>query len=204
MTRRHASLGTGLRRRIYLIPAMVLAGLASAPACLCAAQAAATAAVAAGFEEVVVELRINEQDSREMLVMLRDADGAFWIDVADLARLRLKPPRVASIDRAGQRYVPLSAFGGSVTLRGGAGNDRLTGGAGPDVLDGGSGNDVLTGGPGDDTYEIDADEAFGEDAVTEAAGGGIVEEGQLVSPPAALEGVRDLGDANPDLLDVLP
>jgi outer membrane usher protein len=92
----------------------LLGGLASAPLDLVAAQAATPSAVTSSFEEVVVELRINEQDSREMLVMLRDAEGAFWIDVADLARLRLKLPRVAPIERGGQRYAPLSAFGGSL------------------------------------------------------------------------------------------
>jgi outer membrane usher protein len=99
---------------MYLIPVLALAAISPAPRHLLAAEAAATTIPTAAFEEVVVELRINEQDSQEMLVILRDADGAFWIDAADLARLRLKPPRGAPIERAGKRYVPLSAFGGSV------------------------------------------------------------------------------------------
>ncbi|RDI59364.1 calcium-binding protein [Microvirga subterranea] len=66
---------------------------------------------------------------------------------------------------------------GADVLRGDAGNDVLDGGIGADVLEGGDGADNLTGGEGrdtmaggagDDTYFID-----GDDAVVEAAGGGI-------------------------------
>ena len=116
MTRRQGSLGTRPRRRIYLIPALCALGvLALAPRPLAAAQAAqATATTSDSFEEVVVELRINEQDSQEMLVMLRDAGGGFWIDTADLARLRLTLPRATPAQHGGQRFVPLSSFGGSV------------------------------------------------------------------------------------------
>src|SRR5512139_108013 len=97
---------------MYLIPALalLLAGIALAPRMLCAAEGAGTTA----YEEMVVELRINEQDSQEMLVVLRDATGGFWIDTADLARLRLKAPSTQVVERAGQRFLPLSAFGGSV------------------------------------------------------------------------------------------
>ncbi|HMA10698.1 MAG TPA: hypothetical protein VKO83_02345, partial [Steroidobacteraceae bacterium] len=97
---------------MYLIPALalLLAGIALAPRMLCAAEGAGTTA----YEEMVVELRINEQDSQEMLVVLRDATGGFWIDTADLARLRLKAPSRQVVERAGQRFLPLSAFGGSV------------------------------------------------------------------------------------------
>lgn len=106
-----AGLGTGLRRRMYLIPALTLslATLALLPGRLHAAGAAATT-----YEEVVVELRINEQDSREMLVVLRDAAGGFWIDAADLPRLRLKTPATEPVEHCGQRFVPLSSLGGSV------------------------------------------------------------------------------------------
>lgn len=67
---------------------------------------------AADFQELVVEVRINEQDGQDMLVVLRDASGGFWIDTADLARMRLKAPVYTPIEHEGQRYVPLAAFGG--------------------------------------------------------------------------------------------
>jgi Ca2+-binding RTX toxin-like protein len=43
-----------------------------------------------------------------------------------------------------------AAFGGNVTLRGGAGNDSLVGGTGNDLLDGALGTDTLNGGSGAD------------------------------------------------------
>lgn len=109
-------MGTGLRVRMYLIPALLLVtgAFAPAPRTLAAEVLPANTSSAASFEEVVVELRINEQDSQEMLVLLRDAAGGFWIDTADLSRLRLKSPRVESVERDGQRFVQLAAFGGSV------------------------------------------------------------------------------------------
>ncbi|MCS7090886.1 MAG: Calx-beta domain-containing protein [Verrucomicrobiota bacterium] len=83
-----------------------------------------------------------------------------------------------SIERAtlmggpGNNTLDASAFSGSATLMGGAGDDVLIGGTGADVLVGGAGNDLLRGGPGHDTYRFDADEGLGTDTVDEAAGGG--------------------------------
>jgi len=51
----------------------------------------------------------------------------------------------------GNNTLDASAFSGSVTLEGGAGNDSLIGGASDDVLTGGEGNDTLTGGAGANT-----------------------------------------------------
>lgn len=94
--------------------AALCAGASVTPVARAADAPGVTSATTASFEEIVVELRINEQESREMLVMLRDAGGGFWIDTADLPRLRLRPPRVEPIENGGRRFVPMSAFGGSV------------------------------------------------------------------------------------------
>lgn len=64
----------------------------------------------------------------------------------------------------------LSGLAGDDSLDGGAGNDSLDGGVGDDVLNGGAGNDALVGGVGNDVYEFAPN--FGNDAITEAAGGG--------------------------------
>lgn len=58
-------------------------------------------------------------------------------------------------------------------LTGGAGNDVLSGMDGNDSLEGGAGNDSLAGGVGNDSYLFDADVALGNDALSEAAGGGV-------------------------------
>lgn len=55
------------------------------------------------------------------------------------------------VGSAGNDVIDASAFTGSTTLIGGAGDDVLTGGPGDDFLDGGAGNDTLTGGAGSDT-----------------------------------------------------
>jgi outer membrane usher protein len=65
------------------------------------------------FEELVVEVRINEQDVQDMLVVLRDAAGGFWIDTAELERLRLSPPAVPVREYQGQHYVPFAAWPGT-------------------------------------------------------------------------------------------
>lgn len=72
----------------------------------------------------------------------------------------------------GNNTLNASAFTGSATLLGGAGDDTLIGGAGADILVGGRGNDLLRGGAGDDTYRFDVDEALGSDTVDELPGGG--------------------------------
>ncbi len=74
------------------------------------------------------------------------------------------------------------AFTTAIGVDGGSGNDLLDasafagdadlgGAGGDDELRGGSGDNALTGGIGDDTYVFGA--GFGQDTVTEAAGGGV-------------------------------
>lgn len=66
------------------------------------------------------------------------------------------PIALNSIERAiltggpGNNVLDASAFTGTVTLKGGEGNDTLIGGAGSDILLGGIGNDLLTGARGND------------------------------------------------------
>jgi Ca2+-binding RTX toxin-like protein len=65
---------------------------------------------------------------------------------------------LSSIERAELRgnhnanNLNASAFSGTVTLIGGAGDDTLVGGAGDDVLEGGTGADLLNGGAGFNSY----------------------------------------------------
>nr|WP_276607580.1 Calx-beta domain-containing protein [Limisphaera ngatamarikiensis] len=86
---------------------------------------------------------------------------------------------LTSIERArltggpGNNLLDASAFGGSVTLIGGEGNDVLIGGAGSDILVGGPGDDILRGGPGNDVYRFDVDDVLGQDIVDEVPGAGF-------------------------------
>lgn len=73
---------------------------------------------------------------------------------------------------SGNNRIDGSAFGGKLVLDGRGGNDRLLGGSADDVLIGGAGDDTLQGGPGNDRYVLDADQALGNDTITELAGGG--------------------------------
>ena len=90
----------------------------------------------------------------------------------------------------GDDTIDASAFGGSVTidggagrdwiwggagndtLHGGAGNDWIWGGAGKDRLIGGGGNDVMRGGSGDDQLDGEAGESFADRGVDWMYGGG--------------------------------
>ncbi len=65
-----------------------------------------------------------------------------------------------------------SAFNGTVTLDGAAGNDQLFGTTHNDTLIGGAGDDLLVGAAGDDTYPFDTDTTLGSDTIVELAGGG--------------------------------
>jgi outer membrane usher protein len=103
MSRAPASSRTLISRRIFLNLALLFAPIAPLQAQV----------ADAGLQELVVELRINEQDSQEMLVVLRDAAGNFWIDSADLTRLRLRAPVGASLEHEGQRFVPIAAYTGA-------------------------------------------------------------------------------------------
>lgn len=120
MSHRQRSFGRGLGGSIFLIPTLILTAssllVARALPAAEALAAAPTPESSRQFQEIVLELRVNEQESQEMVVMLRDAAGGFWIDTADLARLRLKTPRAETVERGGQRYVPIAAFGGAVNF----------------------------------------------------------------------------------------
>lgn len=66
----------------------------------------------AALAEAVFEVRVNEQNGGEMLVVLRDAGTRLWIEESDLARLRLKMPEGAPVTHDGRRYYPLQAIAG--------------------------------------------------------------------------------------------
>ncbi len=68
---------------------------------------------ATAYEELVLEVRVNGQDLNEMLVVLRDESGGYWLDAADFARLRLNPPSAPAHEQGQRRYLPLSALRGA-------------------------------------------------------------------------------------------
>lgn len=82
-------------------------------------------------------------------VIVRDAVGSVLLD----RRYRKNEFKRVAVDAgAGDDLVMVTpAFGRSVALRGGLGNDVLFEGSGSAILDGGAGNDVL-GRPGDDDF----------------------------------------------------
>jgi trimeric autotransporter adhesin len=67
----------------------------------------------------------------------------------------------------------LIAGAGADILLGQEGADALYGGQGNDVLDGGANGDYLYGGQGNDTYRFTG--AFGNDAIIDSDGGGVIE-----------------------------
>ncbi len=103
MSRQQGSRRTGVRLRIYLILAL---GLMAAHTCI-------VRAATPPFEQLVVEVRINDQQTEEMLVVLRDQAGSFWLDMADLDRLRLIPPPGAPLEQEGQRFAPIGGYAGA-------------------------------------------------------------------------------------------
>jgi outer membrane usher protein len=67
------------------------------------------AAESSTFEELVLEVRVNSQETAEMLVVLRDADGQFWFDQRDLDRLRVHVPGNNTHEQGGQSYYALTS-----------------------------------------------------------------------------------------------
>ena len=92
--------GTRLGALIYLILAAAFAQ-------------SAELSQATAYEELVLEVRVNGQDLNEMLVVLRDESGGYWLDAADFARLRLNPPLAPAHEQGQRRYLPLSALRGA-------------------------------------------------------------------------------------------
>src|SRR5579862_7833371 len=66
----------------------------------------------AAWHEAVMTVSVNTQVDSEMLVVLRDAAGALWIDAADFDKLRLRPPVDAGQEYQGHHYLPVAAIPG--------------------------------------------------------------------------------------------
>jgi outer membrane usher protein len=64
------------------------------------------------LNELVLEVRVNQQDLEEMLVVLRDSEGTFWIDQNDFERLRLRVPAGKTLQQNGRSYVALNGIAG--------------------------------------------------------------------------------------------
>ena len=88
------------------IPAPILLILATWLGTVSAARAQATGE----FEELVLQVSFNEHVTDDAMMVLRDGQGGFWIDAADLERLRLRAPAAATRAHLGQNYFPLSGF----------------------------------------------------------------------------------------------
>ncbi|MFO1467365.1 MAG: fimbria/pilus outer membrane usher protein [Steroidobacteraceae bacterium] len=70
-----------------------------------------------GLEEAVLEVRVNETDLGESLVVLRGAQGRLLLASQDFQRLRLKLPTAAPVEQDGQRwYAPADTPGTNVSI----------------------------------------------------------------------------------------
>jgi outer membrane usher protein len=92
--------------RIFLNLALVIATLANVDPAGAAEQP---------LTELVLEVRVNQQDLEEMLVLLRDGEGNFWLDERDFERLRLQMPTGPSLEQGDRRYYSLNAIPGATT-----------------------------------------------------------------------------------------
>jgi outer membrane usher protein len=104
------------RLRTYHILATALSALAPCTLLLAAAAGAAAPQAASAskpLHEEVLEINVNEQDSGEMLVVLRDSDEGFWLEEGDFARLRLRTPAGELREVDGRRYRPLTSIPGA-------------------------------------------------------------------------------------------
>jgi outer membrane usher protein len=101
--------GLSFLPRTLLILALSLAGLCAAAA----SRAASPPAPDERFEEQVLMLRVNGVQADEMLVVLRDSQGGYWLEEQDFPRLRLLPPVARVHVQDGRRYLPLDAIPGA-------------------------------------------------------------------------------------------
>jgi outer membrane usher protein len=84
---------------------------------LCILAQAAVAASAPALTEAVLEVVSSENASGEMLVVLRGADGEFYLDESDFARLRLHVPDTEPYVYQGRSFFdPRAIKGCSVTI----------------------------------------------------------------------------------------
>ena len=78
---------------------------------------AAAGARAESYAQTIVEVTVNDQDTRATLVVRRDAAGALLIRELDLMQFRLRTPAVDSISIDGQRYYRVdTAMGAEVVI----------------------------------------------------------------------------------------
>ena len=93
-------------RRFNLVWALCLLGCAAASA------DSAPPVSDGGYREAVMNVTVNAQVEGETLIVLRDAAGAPWIDVADFPRLRLLTPPGTGLVHLGRHYLALAAVPG--------------------------------------------------------------------------------------------
>ncbi len=68
------------------------------------------AAIPPGFNEVVLQIEVNQSAASEMVIALRDPQGNLWLDAEDFARLRLRPPNRAPLMIEGIAHYSLQSI----------------------------------------------------------------------------------------------
>lgn len=69
-----------------------------------------------GWQQCVLQLRVNGAESAEDHVVLRDARGALWLAEDDFDRLRLRVPHVSAHIASGRRFLPIAAIPGATAV----------------------------------------------------------------------------------------
>ncbi|MEY4932079.1 MAG: hypothetical protein RLZZ403_399, partial [Pseudomonadota bacterium] len=92
--------------RVFNLVWALLSALAAAMGA--PASFAASATIDDDAAELVFDVEINTQATSEMLVVLRNRDGALWMEEGDFGRLRLQLPGSVPVVHEGRRYRSLS------------------------------------------------------------------------------------------------
>ena len=77
------------------------------------ATARSTQASAAELEELVLEVDVNQQGLKDSAIVLRAADGAFFVAEEDLDRWRLRKPGVVALKHGGGNYFSVAGIPGA-------------------------------------------------------------------------------------------
>jgi outer membrane usher protein len=72
----------------------------------------AQAAAEPRWQEAPLEIVLNSQSAGQVLVVLRESSGDFWLEAGDFRALRLRLPAVTPLTYAGRPYYPLAAIPG--------------------------------------------------------------------------------------------
>lgn len=65
------------------------------------------------FQEQVLQVRINGSTADEMLMVLHDGSGGYWIEAADFPRLHVLPPTIVPVEFDGRTFYPVNGIAGA-------------------------------------------------------------------------------------------